>query len=84
MQRKRVGKSNTKRKSKKKKQIEENQETEENSCSVCSGKYDDSPNWILCDDCDKWVHGECAGITSPQDWEKYEDESEKFYCPFCL
>lgn len=56
---------------------------EENGCPVCSGKYDDSPDWIQCDSCNEWVHGSCVGITTSEQWEIYDDENITFFCPFC-
>ena len=58
-------------------------EDNENSCVVCYGEYDDSSEWIQSDKCDKWVHGQCVGITTNEQWKKYADETVKFYCPFC-
>ena len=56
-------------------------EESKNSCSICLGYYDDSPDWIQCDGCDEWVHGECVDIKTLEQWEKFE--TEDFLCPFC-
>ena len=47
-----------------KKQTNEAKEEKEesNCCSVCSKEYGESPDWICCDNCDKWLHGHCADI----------------------
>ena len=55
-------------------------EESKDSCHICLDKCDLS-NWIQCDGCDKWVHGECADIKTPEQWEKFE--TEHFLCPFC-
>ena len=48
---------------------------------ICFGEFDESPNWIQCDDCNKWVHGDCVGIVTEEQWEKIG--TEEFFCPFC-
>jgi hypothetical protein len=74
--------SSTKKGKGKKKKIEE-KEGNENICTVWSGKYDDSPDWIQCDSCNAWVHGRCVRITTSEQWEIYEDDNVPFICPFC-
>ncbi|XP_053380154.1 uncharacterized protein LOC128548760 [Mercenaria mercenaria] len=79
-----VKSSSARGKGKKRKAEDVEEKTEDdNCCSICNGQYDESPKWICCDGCDKWYHGQCVGINTPAEWEKYADESVKFICPFC-
>lgn len=81
---KRSSTSANKSKVKKQKANEAEEEKEDsNCCSVCSKEYDESPDWICCDSCDKWVHGHCVGIHTEQQWEVYNDDAVKYFCPFC-
>lgn len=47
-------------------------------CTVCGHKFieetEEPELWIQCDQCDLWVHWDCAGI---------QEEPEKFYCSSC-
>ncbi|XP_053381943.1 uncharacterized protein LOC128549355 [Mercenaria mercenaria] len=85
---KRKGKSSTisqskGKKSKRRKDDVEAESEESNCCLICFETFDDSPNWICCDRCNKWVHGHCVGIQTEEQWENYTDETVQFYCPFC-
>lgn len=77
--------SRSKRTSKKQKrnQGESLDEHGNNCCSVCLGKNEDSSDWIQCDNCDNWVHRQCAGITVPEEWDNYTNEAATFFCSFC-
>ena len=50
--------------------------TEEWFCGVCEGKYIDQTEepefWICCEQCDKWYHADCEGLSSlPPEEDSY-------------
>lgn len=54
------------------------EEEDEDQCYMCNTKKANE-NWIQCDQCDKWFHQGCVGITP----ENMPQENDKYYCPNC-
>lgn len=55
-----------------------------NYCAVCMLAYHEntSDNFVGCDECDRWIHADCDGI-SGKDFQKYENSDVKYICPYC-
>ena len=55
--------------------------------STCNKEYDSEDNnrWIVCDDCDKTYHFQCAGIDfDPSKYDEIIIESMDFLCEACV
>ncbi|KAK3105870.1 hypothetical protein FSP39_007466 [Pinctada imbricata] len=48
-------------------------------CDTSDGGHDEDTLWIACDNCEDWVHPQCAGLQEEEDLE-----SLAFMCPQCL
>lgn len=49
-------------------------------CGICHIESTDEDNisWIACDECDKWYHFKCAGVTCAP------NENESWFCRTCI
>lgn len=50
---------------------------DEDQCFMCNMKK--QSDWIQCDQCDKWFHIICVGLTP----DTIPDQNDKYYCPNC-
>ena len=46
--------------------------------------YEDntSDNFVGCDECGRWIHASCDGISAEQ-LERFEQNDIKYSCPIC-